>query len=115
MEEIAVTVIRLEFKEVEDVGNKNLENLVVAYPNKIECSGDSNCLSRKGVALSNFKGCVDTYSDYSAAMRANCIMKSPTIPYDVLASNLDADRALDSAVGFTETGYIPSSRRFQQN
>ena len=103
----------MDFKEVEDVGDKNIENLIVAYPNNIECSGDSNCLSRKGVALSNFKGCVDTYSDYSAAMRANCIMKNPSIPYDVLASNLDAGRALNSAIGFSETGYIPISRRFQ--
>ena len=113
MDEISVTTIRLDFKEVEDLGNKNLENVVVAYPGQIECSGDSDCESRKGVARSNFRGCIDVYSDWSAAMRATCIMKSPTIPHDVMASNLDADRAVDSAIGFTETGYIPSSRRFQ--
>ena len=113
MEEIAVTVIRLEFKEVEDVGDKNLENLIVAYPGELECSGDPDCASRMGVAKSNFKGCVDTYSDYAAAMRAVCIMKSPNIPHDVMVSNIEADRPLNSAVGFTETGYVPSSRRFQ--
>ena len=63
--------------------------------------------------MSNFKGCIDTFSGYSTAMRANCIMRSPSIPYDVMTSNLDAGRSLDSAIGFTETGYIPSSRRFQ--
>ena len=72
MDEISVTTIRLDFKEVEDVGNKNLENVVMAYPGRIKCSGDSDCESRKGVARSNFRGCIDVYSDWSAAMRATC-------------------------------------------
>ena len=94
------------------MGEKNIENLIVAYPNGIQCSGDPNCISRKGVALSNFKGAVDIFSAYSGAMKANCIMQSPSIPYNVMASNLDAGRDLHSPKGFTETGYIPVSRRF---
>ena len=63
--------------------------------------------------MSNYKGCIDTLSSYSTAMRANCIMRNPSIPFDVMTSNLDAGRPLDSAIGFTKSGYIPSSRRFQ--
>ena len=113
MEEISVNVLKLDFKEVENVGEKNIENMIVAYPNAIQCSGDSNCLSRKGVAMSNYKGCMDTLSSYSTAMRAICIMRNPSIPFNVMTSNLDAGRPLDSAIGFTKSGYIPSSRRFQ--
>ncbi len=114
MDEISITIQFLDLKEVENVGEKIIGNMVLAYPNAIQCSDDPICISRKGVAMSNFKGSMGTISGYVTSMSAVCMMRSPSIPIDVMTTNLDANQPADAALGFRESGYTPSSRRYHK-
>ena len=87
MDEISITVQYLELKEVEDVGEKIIGNMVLAYPGAIKCSDDPICISRKGVATSNFKGSMGSVSGYVTSLSAICRMRSPLIPINVMTTN----------------------------
>ena len=108
-----VTEFRLGFSTMEDVGYKNMENLILAYPGNLNCSEDRDCKSRQDVAKSNFKGAVDVYADLTLSMQAVCVTKNPHIPHDVLVTNMAEGRPLDDAAGFNEAGYVPSGARLQ--